>query len=294
VVNTKGVNTVNLYESIRTFDSLYYKALWKRILGRLRHHRHRLLPLAPWWEVTGTGEATYRGIKAVPIAQIVGTENRFSDFDREFLPLKRRDRHRWARIHALYEEGKPLPPVSLVKIGDFYFVRDGHHRISAARASGALYIDAEVVEISIPQDAPQDSPEALFHYLEERAFREKTGLSTIRVTVPGGYLELLRLIQCFQHSSCPNAEEARTQKGHCLSWEEAVSGWYEHCYLGAVKVIEESGILRRFPNRTPADFYLFILENLDLLRKAACFVPSRRTITQNRWKLRQIARAKQL
>jgi hypothetical protein len=173
VVNTKGVNTVNLYESIRTFDGLYYKALWKRILGRLRHHRHRLLPLAPWWEVTGTGEATYRGIKAVPIAQIVGTENRFSDFDREFLPLKRRDRHRWARIHALYEEGKPLPPVSLVKIGDFYFVRDGHHRISAARASGALYIDAEVVEISIPQDAPQDSPERFSTTLKNGHFGKR-------------------------------------------------------------------------------------------------------------------------
>uniref|UniRef100_A0A7V4TGJ0 Uncharacterized protein n=1 Tax=Candidatus Caldatribacterium saccharofermentans TaxID=1454753 RepID=A0A7V4TGJ0_9BACT len=150
------------------------------------------------------------------------------------------------------------------------------------------------MEIPIPRDAPQDSPETLFHYLEERAFREKTDLSTIRVTVPGGYLELLRLIQCFQCSSCPNAEEARTQKGHCLSWEEAVSGWYEHCYLGAVKVIEEHRILRRFPNRTPADLYLFTLENLDLLRKAVCFVPSRRTITQNRWKLRQIARTKQL
>ncbi len=294
MVNIKGANTMNLYESIRTFDSLYYKALWKKILGKLRHHRYRLFPLSPWEEVVGTGEAIYRGIQAIPIARIVGTENRFSDFDREFLPLKRRDRQRWARIHALYEEGKPLPPVSLVKIGNFYFVRDGHHRISAAKASGALYIDAEVVEIPIPQDIPQDSPETLFHHLEERAFWEKTGLSTIRVTVLGGYLELLRLIQCFQYSSCPNAEKARTQKGHCLSWEEAVSGWYEHCYLRAVKVIEESGILRRFPNRTPADLYLFILENLDLLRKAVCFVPSRRTITQNLRKLRQIARAKQL
>ncbi|MBC7217722.1 MAG: hypothetical protein H5U36_06170 [Candidatus Caldatribacterium sp.] len=195
---------MGLYESLRTFDHLYYRGVWKKILGKLKHHRRRLFPLASWEEIVGTGEAMYRGIQAVPIARIVGTENRFADFDREFLPLSRRDRHRWARIHALYQEGKPLPPVSLVKIGDFYFVRDGHHRISVAKAEGALYIDAEVVEIPLPKDAPKDSPEATFHYLEERIFREKTKLP-LKVTIPGG------ISSSSASSSASSAPRARTR-----------------------------------------------------------------------------------
>ncbi len=258
---------MNLYESLQTFDRLYYRGVWKKLLGKLKHHERRLLPLASWEEIVGTGEATYRGIQAVPITRIVGTENRFADFDREFLPLARRDRHRWARIHALYREGRPLPPVSLVKVGDFYFVRDGHHRISVARAEGALYIDAEVVEISVPEGVSGDSPEAVFHSLEERMFREKTGLP-LKVTIPGGYLELLRLIQCFQCSSC-----SKRGTPQCILWEEAVEGWYTHCFKEAARVIEESGLLKKFPHRTVADLYLWVLENLNALKKAACFVP---------------------
>ncbi|WP_406616152.1 hypothetical protein [Candidatus Caldatribacterium sp.] len=261
------MEAVNLYASLLTFDRLYRRGIWKRILGKLKHHRERLFPLASLEGLVGK-EAVYRGVQAVPISRIVGTENRFADFDREFLPLTRRDRYRWARIHALYSEGTPLPPVTLIKIGDFYFVRDGHHRISVAKAEGALYIDAEVIEVPLPEGLSGGSPEEVFHRLEERIFRERTGLP-LQVTVLGGYLELLRRIQCFQCSSC-----AQKPGVSCLPWEEAVQGWYTHCYRGVAQVIEESGLLKRFPNRTVADLYLWVLENLGVLKKAACFVPS--------------------
>ena len=265
---------MNLYEGVTTFDTLHRRAFWKKFLGKLRHHQHRLLPLAPWREIADTSEEVYRGIQTVPIEKIVGTEDRFADFDREFLPLNKQNRQRWARIHLLYQSGAPLPPVSLIKMGDFYFVRDGHHRISVAKATQAQYIDAEVVEIPLGNIASARSPEELFHQMEEQIFREKTGLRDIQVTVPGGYLELLHFIQCFQCSSCPNNEEKRAEHPDCIPWEEAVRGWYENCYRRAVEVIEKSNIVQRFKNRTPADFYLWALYNLDLLRKAICFVPS--------------------
>ncbi|MEN3188772.1 MAG: hypothetical protein ABDK94_08365, partial [Atribacterota bacterium] len=192
---------MSLYESISRFDTLYRRAFWKKLLGKVRHH-HLLLPLSPWREIAGSGEEIYKGIQTVPIDKIIGTENRFDDFDREFLPLKKQDRHRWARIHQLYQSGQSLPVVSLVKVGEFYFVRDGHHRISVAKAERAEYIDAEVIEIPLPPTLQDSSPEEVFHRLEEQIFWEKTGLKNIHVTIPGGYLELLRLIQCFQCSSC--------------------------------------------------------------------------------------------
>jgi len=264
---------VNIYESVNTFDRLYRKAFWKRLTGALKHHRHRLLPLRVFRELVSTKEEVYRGIQAVPVAKIVGTENRFYDFDREFLPLRRQDRYRWARIHNLYRD-QSLPPVSLIKIGDFYFVRDGHHRISVAKAEKVEYIDAEVVEIPLPSMSGNfRSPEEFFHHLEEQIFREKTRLKDIQVTILGGYFELLYLISCFQCSDCSKKREAIGNPA-CLPWQEAVEKWYTHCYQPAIEVIEKSKIVSRFKNRTPTDLYLWTLYNLDLLRKASCFVPS--------------------
>ena len=39
----------------------------------------------------------------------------------------------------------PLAPIQLIQVGDAYFVRDGHHRISVSRAFGQVAMDAEVI-----------------------------------------------------------------------------------------------------------------------------------------------------
>ena len=85
------------------------------------------------------------GQRTVPIAQIGGSEGRAGDFDRDFNPIRGHTRQRWLGIAAAREQGKALPPVSLVQVGDIYFVKDGHHRISVARAFGQEAIEAKVV-----------------------------------------------------------------------------------------------------------------------------------------------------
>jgi hypothetical protein len=55
--------------------------------------------------------------------------------------------HRWGRVDRAYHQGVELPAVSLYKIGEAYFVRDGNHRVSVAKYHQAAAIDAEVVEI---------------------------------------------------------------------------------------------------------------------------------------------------
>jgi hypothetical protein len=82
--------------------------------------------------------------RLVPIAQIVGSEGRCGDFDRDFNPLHDHNRGRWLRIAAARRRGTPLPPVDLIQVGDLYFVQDGHHRISVARALGQTDIEARV------------------------------------------------------------------------------------------------------------------------------------------------------
>jgi hypothetical protein len=89
----------------------------------------------------------YRGMRTVEIEKITGSVGRSRDFDGSFLPLKVSMGDRWSRIDRAYHRGVELPAVSLYKIGDAYFVRDGNHRVSVARYHGVAAIDAEVVEL---------------------------------------------------------------------------------------------------------------------------------------------------
>jgi uncharacterized ParB-like nuclease family protein len=88
----------------------------------------------------------YLGLRQIAISDIRGTESRTSDFDASFNPLSARTMQRWTSVLQARLNDRPLPPVDLIKVGDEYFVRDGHHRISVAHALGQEFIDAEVTE----------------------------------------------------------------------------------------------------------------------------------------------------
>ena len=85
------------------------------------------------------------GVRAIPLDAITATvePGRAREFDAEFRPLPRM-RKRWTRVWVAEHSGPGLPPISVVKIGDTYAIRDGHHRVSVARARGAVTIDAIV------------------------------------------------------------------------------------------------------------------------------------------------------
>lgn len=102
---------------------------------------------------------TYVGLHTVPIGQIWGSGGLSDDFDRDFHPLQDHCKGRWLRVAAARDQDKVLPPVVLVQVGDVYFVRDGHHRISVARALGQLDIEAEVTVWQMAGPLPWDAPE---------------------------------------------------------------------------------------------------------------------------------------
>ena len=96
--------------------------------------------LAQWNQV-------YRGMRVVEVEKITGSVGRYKDFDESFLPNKKSMSQRWSRVDRAYHQGVELPAVSLYKIDEAYFVRDGNHRVSVAKYHKAAAIDAEVVEI---------------------------------------------------------------------------------------------------------------------------------------------------
>jgi hypothetical protein len=95
-----------------------------------------------------------RGVQVVPLEQIVGTVRHPTQNTIDFLPLPtlrgKNWEARWQRIERATDQLSTLPPVDLVKVGDEYYVADGHNRVAAALKAGAVAIDADVVELLIP------------------------------------------------------------------------------------------------------------------------------------------------
>jgi hypothetical protein len=130
------------------------RALLKASLHRLRNHMRRrdcthgrLLSFDEAKGALTQWTQSYRGMRTVEINQIRGSVGRYEDFDGSFLPLKVDMAERWGRIDRAYHKGDELPAVSLYKIGDAYYVRDGNHRVSVAKYHKVATIDAEVVEL---------------------------------------------------------------------------------------------------------------------------------------------------
>jgi hypothetical protein len=127
-----------------------------QIWAKLRGQSRRLLDLTAVAASCQISNRHTAGIQTVPIDQIRGSEGRCEDFDRAFHPLKAHTEERWVSVARAYMRGLSLPPVELIKIGAVYFVRDGHHRISAAAALGQQEIDAQVTVWQVAAPVLQD------------------------------------------------------------------------------------------------------------------------------------------
>ncbi len=121
----------------------------RKLLASLTRRSNRLDDLTAR---TQNGEVTgqhYARTRAVPIRQIRGSEGRASDFDRRFHPLDETSKQRWMSVAIARLKGVILPPVELIQVGDEYYVRDGHHRISVAQALGEIEVDADITVLQI-------------------------------------------------------------------------------------------------------------------------------------------------
>src|SRR4051812_37185169 len=116
------------------------------ILDRLRRRCHRGLAVFDETDIARRRTRVPQGIREIPIDAITGTLEpaRAPLFDACFRPA-RRARTRWQRLWMAEQRGEMIPPISVVRVDDEYLVRDGHHRVSVAKARGAATIDAMLV-----------------------------------------------------------------------------------------------------------------------------------------------------
>ena len=140
----------NLQEqALADFERARHRATLHGALAALAHRPNDLLSYHEARRAVGSAAERYRGVRAVPVERIVGSLDRVGDFDRDFRPRRPGVAARWQSIARAHRAGTPLPAVRLYQLGNDYFVEDGHHRVSVARALGQAFIDAEVVEVAL-------------------------------------------------------------------------------------------------------------------------------------------------
>src|SRR5437762_1224549 len=145
---------------------------------------------------------TYKGMQEVPVTSIVGSVDRYHDFDRAFLPTQTRTRPRWESVDRAALTDVVLPPVQLYKVGQVYFVKDGNHRVSVAKEKGMEFIDAEVIELitRVPL-TPNTDPSDLIMMGEYAHFLEKTNLDKLRPGMNITFTSLGRYDVLLEHIS---------------------------------------------------------------------------------------------
>lgn len=208
----------------------------------------------------------YLGLRTVETEKIVGSVGRYQDFTRAFLPLNA-DSTRLRRLREALRRGEVLPPIRLYKVGEAYFVEDGHHRVAAAVEAGARYIDAEVTEFipDVPLE-PGITEVGLLIKAEYSQFLRQTRLDELRpeqrieFTELGKYRLLLEHIETHRYF-------LSLKGGREIPYEEAVVSWYDNVYRPLVEAFRKSEILKFFPGRTESDLYIWVSEHLYELRR---------------------------
>ncbi len=215
------------------------------LAGRLRRTPDDVGVILPFEEVVAalgrTGERSL-GLQSIPLESIVGTVDRTGDFDRQFRPTSSRVRSRWESIAQAERRGAAMPPISVYRVGGLHFVRDGHHRVSVARALGRTAIDAQVTEVRTrlaPSEAMTVGDLPLKSH--ERVFLERVPLSPdqalrIRLTDPWGYAELAEGVEAWGFRLM--------QDRRAMIDRPAVAGaWFEEEYAPVVELLREAALL---------------------------------------------------
>jgi hypothetical protein len=226
-----------------------------RVLGR--EGPRPLLPLDEATRRLRPFSRRYAGLRPIPVRQIVGTDSRGGDFDREFRPLRAGVRERWRQVEQAFPNGD-FPPIVVYQLGDVYFVLDGHHRVAIARRNGTEMIDAEVTELKARWHLPADADVVeLIHAEQERIFMDESGLGEaspdlrIRFSRPVGYIQLLETVQLHGYHLMQDESRVMPRKDIARAWLDTV-------YLPTVEAIRAEGLDEVCPDATYPDRFLWV------------------------------------
>jgi hypothetical protein len=210
-----------------------------------------MLPFEEVVEALGRTGQVDLGLQVVPLEAIVGTVDRGVDFDRGFRPTSARLRSRWERIASAQRRGEALPPVSLYKVGDLYFVRDGHHRVSVAKSLGRSDIDAYVTEVNTRLRLGEHTRVSDLPLKDhERLFRE-------RVPLPAEMRRRIELADPWDFGTLSEAVEAwgfraMQNRGTYMDRGEVARLWFSEEYEPVVALLRAGDLTEDGETETEA------------------------------------------
>jgi hypothetical protein len=244
-------------DALDDFDQARQREVLSRLARWVRRQPTDVNAIVPFDEVVAAlgriGEREL-GLQPIRLDSIVGTVDRTDGaFDRDFRPTSTKSRERWVRSAAAMRRGEPLEPISVYRVGEAHFVRDGHHRVSVAKMAGLEVIDAFVTEVLTRAGATAalrvtDLPLKT----HERFFLERVPLTAeqrarIHVTRPESYASLAEGVEAWGFRMMQSL-------GHTLDRSEVGGCWFRDEYEPAVALLRETGFVR--PDETDTDAYL--------------------------------------
>ena len=251
------------------FDSAHFKAVMQGIFSTFRWKKPELLSLYEVTKLIKPENETYLGMRAIEVKKIIGSENRYHDFSMAFYPKNNSLKHRWESVDAARLDNVTLPPISVYKLGEWYFVRDGNHRVSVAKSEGLDYIDAEVVELSseIPLEEGMTLNELKKRVVahERQRFIEQYNptylpMDKIVFSTPGAYPEMVHHILVHKYYINEHIERE-------LSFQEGAESWYKNVYSPIVDALDKEHLRSHFPGSTDADIYMWLVRRWDEMKR---------------------------
>jgi hypothetical protein len=243
---------------IQDAKSDFARARRRRLLSQLATRLRRepgdvqlILPYEDVVDALGFRGERHIGLRTIPLDSIVGTIDRTRGFDRRFRPTSRAVRERWERVATAQRKGEPMPPIQVIRIGDLHFVKDGHHRVSVARARGRREIDALVTQVFTAID-PEDGLRLADLPLKthQRVFYERVPLPPqarrrIRLHRPSGYGDLAESVEAWGFREI----QAR---GEPMTREQVAEAWFREDYEPIVEALQEVGMIAKGETETEA------------------------------------------
>jgi hypothetical protein len=235
----------------------FSRARRRRTLSRLAARLRRaddvdhILPFEEVVRALGRVGERRLGLQVIPLDSIVGTVDRSQEFDRSFRPTSARVRERWQRINLAQRRGEALPPIDVYRIGELHFVKDGHHRVSVARAFGHHDISAYVTEVVTQVGADRQIR------LRDLPLKSHQRLFFERVPLPNEERQRIRLTDEWRYAALAEAVEAwgfraSQARGHELSRREAAESWLRDEYEPVVEMLREAELIPKGTTDTEA------------------------------------------
>jgi len=255
------------------FDEARRRAKIQKVFSTLKWKNPDLLSFYEVTKLIKPESQFYKGMQTIPVKNIIGSENRYHDFSSAFYPKANVLKQRWESIDAARLDDIPLPPISVYKLGDWYFVRDGNHRVSVAKSKGQEFIDAEVVELSskIPLEEGMTLNELKKRVVayERSKFLEQyhptyLPMDKIVFTAPGSYPEMVNHILVHKYYANEHLDRE-------LSFEEGAVSWYNNVYKPIVDALDKEHLQSLFPGCTEADIYMWLVRRWDEMKRTDAY-----------------------